>query len=235
MGKRLIQQARGHGSFSYRVRRRAFNVLPKYILEMQKGDEFEVVKLISSGGHSAPVAKLRNHKTGKIYFNLAANGLYEGLKTTIGGMTSGDVSMVGDLENGTKIFNLENNPNDGGKLVRSGGNCAIVIGRRETKVIIRLPSKKEKLFNAKCRATVGETAGQGRLDKPILKAGKKHHIMKTKSKLWPRTSAIKMNAVDHPFGSGRGKRIKSKIAQRNSPPGQKVGLIRPRRTGRTKK
>ena len=58
---------------------------------------------------------------------------------------------------------------------------------------------------------------------------------KTKSKLWPRTSAVKMNAIDHPFGGGRGKRIKSKIAQRFSSPGQKVGLIRPRRTGRRKK
>ena len=204
-------------------------------MEMNKGDEFEVVKLISSGGHSAPVAKLRNHKNGKIYFNLAANGLYEGLKTVCGGTANGDVSMVGDLENGTQIFNLENNPNDGGKLVRSGGNCAIVVGKRGNQMVIRLPSKQEKLFDAKCRATVGETAGQGRLDKPILKAGKKHHIMKTKSKLWPRTSAIKMNAIDHPFGSGRGKRIKSKIAKSNAPAGARVGLIRPRRTGRTKK
>jgi ribosomal protein L2 len=44
-----------------------------------------------------------------------------------------------------------------------------------------------------------------------------------------------MNVIDHPFGSGRGKRIKSKIAKRGAPPGRKVGLIRPRRTGRRKK
>ena len=51
-------------------------------------------------------------------------------------------------------------------------------------------------------------------------------------KVYPRTSAVKFNAVDHPFGSGRGKRIKSKIPKRNVPPGAKVGLLRPRRTGR---
>ena len=61
------------------------------------------------------------------------------------------------------------------------------------------------------------------------------HMMKARNKLWPRTSAVKMNVVDHPFGSGRGKRIKSKIAKRNAPPGRKVGLLRPRRTGRKKK
>ena len=235
MGKTLIQQARGHGSFSYRVRRKAFSVLPKYTLEMKEGDEFEIVKLISSGGHSSPVIKLRNHKNGKIFFNLAANGLFEGQKIKVGGIGNGDVNIVGNLENGTKIFNLENHPNDGGKFVRSGGNYAVIVGKRGALVIIALPSKQEKLFDSRCRATIGETAGQGRLDKPILKAGTMHHIKKTKSKLWPRTSAIKMNAIDHPFGGGRGKRIKSKIAQRFAPPGQKVGLIRPRRTGRRKR
>jgi large subunit ribosomal protein L2 len=98
-----------------------------------------------------------------------------------------------------------------------------------------MPSKKEIWLDGKCRATIGEVAGQGRLDKPIVKAGKKWHMMKARNKLWPRTSAVKMNAVDHPFGSGRGKRIKSKIAKRNAPPGARVGHIRPSRTGRKKR
>ena len=96
------------------------------------------------------------------------------------------------------------------------------------------PSKKEKKLNKNCRAMIGVVAGAGRLDKPIIKAGKQHYIKKTKSKLWPRTSAVKMNAIDHPCGSGRAKNPKSKIAKRNAPPGKRVGLIRPRRTGKKK-
>jgi len=98
-----------------------------------------------------------------------------------------------------------------------------------------MPSKKERKFPVDCLATIGVMAGDGRMEKPILKAGKQFYIKKAKSKLWPRTSAVKMNAIDHPFGSGRGKRIKSKIAKRNAPAGRKVGLLRPRRTGRKKK
>ena len=97
-----------------------------------------------------------------------------------------------------------------------------------------LPSKKEKAFNSKCRAVIGQIAGHGRLEKPVVKAGKMHYIKKIKNKLWPRTSALKMNAIDHPFGSGRGKNIKSKIAKRNAPAGRKVGLLSPRRTGKMK-
>ena len=95
-----------------------------------------------------------------------------------------------------------------------------------------MPSKKEIFFNENCRATIGVVAGQGRLDKPIMKAGKKWHMMKARNKLWPRTSAVKVNVIDHPFGSGRGKRIKSKISKLNAPPGRKVGHLKPRRTGK---
>ncbi len=70
---------------------------------------------------------------------------------------------------------------------------------------------------------------------PIKLNSKQHHIKKSKNKLWPRTSAVKMNAIDHPFGSGRAKNPKSKVAKRNAPPGRKVGLLRPRRTGRKKR
>ena len=231
MGKTIIQQARGHGSMTYRVRRKAFSIRIRYPKKAE--GEWECIKLIADGGHSAPVAKFKKEKD--IFYNVAVEGLYEGKKIKFGGHEPGDISMVGDLKNGTKVFNIENWGGDGGKFVRSGGNYATIIVKKGNEVNIMMPSKKEKKFDARCRATIGIIAGSGRLDKPVLKAGKKYYIMKTKSKLWPRTSAVKMNAVDHPFGGGRGKRIKSKIAKRNAPAGRKVGLLRPRRTGRRKK
>ena len=139
------------------------------------------------------------------------------------------------MKNGSEVFNIEHNPKDGGKFVRTGGNFGTVMAKEGGVVKVMMPSKRIKKFAVNCRVTIGRAAGDGRMDKPILKAGKKFYMMKGKSKLWPRTSAVKMNAIDHPFGSGRGKRIKSKIAKRNASPGKKVGLIRPRRTGRKKR
>lgn len=233
MGKTLIQQARGHGSKTYRVRRKAFSVKPGYIKKLE--GEYEVVKLFCSAGHSIPVAKFRSIKNGDIFFNFAVNRLYLGQRILFGGNNPGDIVELGNLENGTKVFNIEAKPEDGGKLVRTGGNSAIVLNKNNDKAVLMLPSKKEKEFDFKCRATLGIASGEGRLSKPLLKAGKQHYIKKTKQKLWPRTSAVKMNVIDHPFGSGRGKRIKSKIAKNNSPPGAKVGLLHPRRTGRKKR
>ncbi len=233
MGKRIIQQARGKGSLTYRVRRKAFAVRVGYPKKME--GEWECVKLIPSGGHSGIIAKFKKVNGNEVFYNIAVDKLYEGQKIKAGGHEEGDIAMIGDLKNGTKIFNIENVAGDGGKFVRSGGNYAVIVVKKGNKVVVMMPSKKEKKFDGRCRATIGASAGGGRLDKPILKAGKKYYIMKTKSKLWPRTSPVKVNAIDHPFGGGRGKRIKSKIAKRNAPAGRKVGLLRPRRTGRKKR
>ena len=51
MGKNIIQQARGHGSLSYRVPRQAFCVKPGYPAKLE--GEYEIVKLVSSTGHTA--------------------------------------------------------------------------------------------------------------------------------------------------------------------------------------
>ena len=51
MGKRIISQARGHGSLTYRVRRKAFSHRIGYPNLTGEG---EVIKLMHSAGHSAP-------------------------------------------------------------------------------------------------------------------------------------------------------------------------------------
>ena len=232
MGKRIIQQRRGRGGHTYKTRAKAGRVRPGYFGKL--AGEFTCVSLTSSVGHSVPIAKFVN-KVGDMFSNFAVDLLYVGQVISFGGNNNGDVAKLGDLKNGTEIFNIEHNPLDGGKFVRTGGNAAVIMAKEGGFMNVMMPSKRTKKFNVNCRATVGRAAGDGRVDKPILKAGKKFFIMKMKSKLWPRVSAVKMNAIDHPFGSGRGKRVKSKIAKRNASPGKKVGHIRPSRTGRKKR
>jgi large subunit ribosomal protein L2 len=233
MGKRIIVQARGHGSFSYRVRRSAYRIKLKYPRALV--GEGEIVELTNSSGHTAPLAKIKYNE--ETFFVPACKGLVEGQKVAFGGteVKDGNIMQLKDIPIKTKIYDMESRPGDGGVFIKTAGSYAVVTRIAENEVLVLMPSKKEKKFNGKCRAIIGEIAGSGRLDKPIVKAGKSFYIKKTRNKLWPRTSAVKMNVVDHPFGSGRGKRIKSKIAKRNAPAGARVGLIRPARTGRRKR
>lgn len=230
MGKTIIQQARGHGSFTYRVRRRAYIYEIGYPALNAIG-KFKIEKLINSTCHSAPLAKISTN--GKQYYIPASQGIYEGQEIEINGVNvaAGNIMALKNLPVETKIFNIEIRPGDGGKIARTSGAYATVLRKDADGVLLLLSSKREVKLNNECRATIGIAAGQGRMLKPVVKAGKKHHMMKSRNKLWPRTSAVKFNAVDHPFGCGRGKRIKSKIAKRNAPAGAKVGHLRPRRTG----
>jgi large subunit ribosomal protein L2 len=231
MGKTIIQQARGHGSFTYRVRRRAYIYRIGYP-PLGTDGKFKIAQLLNSPAHSAPLAKL--NIDGKEYYIPASQGIFEGQEIEIGKnakISDGNVTSLKNIPVETKVFNIEIRPGDSGKIGRTGGSYALVLRNDEKGVLLLLSSKREIAFNPDCRATIGRAAGQGRKIKPIMKAGKKWHMMKARNKLWPRTSAVKFNAVDHPFGGGRGKRIKSKIAKSNAPAGAKVGHLHPRRTG----
>ncbi len=234
MGKRIIQQARGHGSGTYRVRRKAFRFKLKYPVKLS--GEGTIIKLLNSPGHTAPLAKI-SYEKGTFYMP-AFKGMIQGEKISFPDagdvIKEGNILRLKDIPIKTQIYNIESKPRDGGVFIKSAGNSGIVNRIVGENVYVLMPSKKERKFNKNCRATIGVVAGTGRLDKPVIKAGKKYHIKKARGKFWPQTSAVKMNVVDHPFGSGRGKNPKSKIAKRNAPPGKKVGLIRPRRTGKRK-
>jgi len=217
---------------TYRVRAKAFQHKISY--PRDEGNA-EVVKLIHSAGHSAPVVKIVLGD--KVFYNLAAEGIYEGQKIKMGkDKEVGTIAKLSEIPTKSKVFNIESRPGDGGKFIRSAGGNALIVRKEKGRVTIMMPSKKEKVFNENCRATIGVAAGSGRRDKPIVQAGKQFYIKKAKSKLWPRTSAVAMNAVDHPFGSGRGKNLThgnlGKIPKRNAPAGARVGSIRASRTGR---
>ncbi|MBU0957438.1 MAG: 50S ribosomal protein L2 [Nanoarchaeota archaeon] len=237
MGKRIIQQRRGKGGLTYRVRASAFPFKLGYPQKIE--GVCKVVKLVNSPGHSAPLAKIQIK--GITFYNIANYGLIEGQDLDLGGneIKDGNILQLSNIPLGSKVFNIESTPGDGGKLLRVGGSSARISKVEKNGIGVMFPSKKEKIFTPECRATIGTVAGSGRLDKPLFKAGKNFHIKKVRGKLYPRTSAVCMNVNDHPFGSGRGKNLthgtKGKVPKLNAPPGAKVGTLRPRRTGRKKR
>uniref|UniRef100_A0AAY5KBH2 Large ribosomal subunit protein uL2 n=1 Tax=Esox lucius TaxID=8010 RepID=A0AAY5KBH2_ESOLU len=147
----------------------------------------------------------------------------------------GNVLPVGTMPEGTIICCLEEKPGDRGKLARASGNYATVISHNpETKKSrVKLPSGSKKVIASANRAVVGVVAGGGRIDKPILKAGRAYHKYKAKRNCWPRVRGVAMNPVEHPFGGGNHQHIgKPSTIRRDAPAGRKVGLIAARRTGR---
>ena len=234
MGKRLISQRRGRGTTTYRAPSHRY----KSKLNFNMGPNSNtgtVTKIYHDPARSAPTAEIKFNDN-KIIDIPASLGIKINQSISynkLNSANSGDISKLENIPEGTLIYCIEKTPGSGPTFCRSAGNSARILAKTSEGILVELPSKKKHLFNARCRAVIGTIAGGGRKEKPLVKAGKAYHIMKAKNKLYPRVSGVAMNAVDHPFGSGRGRHIgKSKVAPRNAPPGRNVGLIRARRTGR---
>lgn len=228
MGKNLIQQRRGKGTPTYRTPSHRFKARSKYPEEVVSG---VITNIIHAPGRSVPLAEVdfQGNKTHIV----AAGGMHVG--QMIGSVAGeGNILRLADIPEGSRIFNIELHPGDGGRLCRSAGSSALLVTRGEKKCVVRLPSKEKKTVSAKCFATMGVAASSGRKEKPLMKAGKKFYVMRSKNKLWPRTSGVAMNAVDHPFG-GQTRPGKPKTVARSMPPGKKVGNIAARQTGKRKR
>ena len=236
MGKNIISQARGKGGPTYRAPSFRYKGRSK-ITNFDEATQGTVQDIFSCPGHSAPLMKIK-YQDGSVDLVPAPENIMVGSEITIGSDKAviGNVLRLKDVPEGTLIYNIEKNPGDGGKYVKSSGTFAKVLIKTKDQVIIILPSKKQKKFNQNCRASIGIVSGGGRLEKPILKAGIKYYKMKAKNKLWPKVSAGSMNAVDHPYGNKRSSRKSNAMpVSKNAPPGRKVGMVGARRTGRRKK
>jgi large subunit ribosomal protein L8e len=96
-------------------------------------------------------------------------------------------AMFSQYPEGTIICNIEEKVvGDRGALARTSGSYATIIGHipEENKMRIRLPSGAKKTVSRDARATIGIVAGGGRIDKPLLKAGRAYHKYKAKRYKW---------------------------------------------------
>jgi large subunit ribosomal protein L2 len=183
-------------------------------------------------GRTAPVAKVEDQDG--TYTMIAHDGMHLGQEVSTGHgaeIDVGNTAYIGSIPEGTKIYNVEMKPGDGGKLARAAGEAATIISHGKL-TTVRLPSKAQKTLDNMCRATVGSVAGSGRGEKPIAKAGKNFYRTRSRPKIWPKVRGVAMNAVDHPHGSGRKQTVGvQSTVSRNAPPGRKVGHIAAKRTG----
>ena len=230
MGKKIRKQRRGKGSTTFRAPSHRYRADISY-KDLPSG-KAKIIDLIHDPGRTAPLAKLMIED--RISYYLPPEGIKVGDIIEIGGGPKiGNVLPLAGIPEGTQIFNIENRPGDGGKLVRSSGASARVVAHEKDKVAVLLPSRRIKKFDSRCKATIGRVAGGGRVV-GFGKAGAKYYAMKARGRYWPVTKGVSMNPVDHPFG-GSTKPGKPKTVSKHRPPGRRVGSIASKRTGRRKR
>jgi large subunit ribosomal protein L2 len=243
MGKRIRVQRSGRGGSTYRASTHKRVAPAKYPSAITSKEYFEasingvVEALVHDPGRGAPLAFVR-FENGVTFYTITSEGVYVGQQISLGGKAPAEVGNIlplGKIPEGTMVCNLELRPGDGGKMAKSSGAYATVVGHTPQGTMIKLPSGRTRYLNDNCRATVGVVSGAGRTDKPFLKAGEKFHLMKAKGHKYPRTRGRAMVAAVHPYGSSKRSARKGTTVSHGAPPGQKVGLIAARGAGQKKK
>jgi large subunit ribosomal protein L8e len=201
-----------------------------------------VKEIIHDPGRGAPLARVQfrhPYKYGLVTENfIAVEGLYSGQFIYCGKKAQlkiGNVLPLASLPEGTVVSNVEEFPGDRGRLARASGDYVTIVSHNPDthQTRLRLPSGAKKIVQSDARAQVGIIAGGGRVDKPVLKAGRAYHKYKAKRNCWPVVRGVAMNPVEHPHGGGNHQHVgHATTVARDSPPGKKVGLIAARRTGR---
>ncbi|MBX2924543.1 MAG: 50S ribosomal protein L2 [Chitinophagaceae bacterium] len=162
----------------------------------------KVVSIEYDPNRSAFIALL-NYADGEKRYIIAPQGLQVGAVVVSGDSVAPEVGNALQLKNmplGTNVHNVELQPGQGGKLVRSAGTSAQLSNKEEKYGVLKMPSGELRKILINCYATVGVVSNS---DHSLERAGKAG-VNRWKG-VRPRTRGVAMNPVDHPMGGGEGR------------------------------
>jgi large subunit ribosomal protein L2 len=146
---------------------------------------------------------LVQYTDGEKRYILAPQGLQVGATVISGDAVAPEVGNALQLKNiplGTNVHNLEMQPGQGGKLVRSAGSSAQLTNKEEKYGVLKMPSGELRRILINCYATVGVVSNSDHNLQSKGKAGRNRWLG-----IRPRVRGVAMNPVDHPMGGGEGR------------------------------
>lgn len=149
---------------------------------------------------TAKVALLVYKDGGKGYI-LAPEGLKVGDKVEAGetvAIEPGNALPLANIPVGTQVHNLEIKPGKGAEMIRSAGSVAVVQGKENGEVVIKLPSGEVRKFVGASYATVGQVV---KVDRGRLGKAGRTRLMGIR----PRVRGVAMHPGAHPHGGGEGR------------------------------
>lgn len=168
----------------------------------KKGIAATVASIEYDPNRTAFIALL-NYADGEKRYILAPQGLQVGATVLSGDDVAPEVGNALQMKNmplGTNIHNIEMQPGQGGKLVRSAGTSAQLTNKEEKYAVLKMPSGELRKVLINCYATVGIVSNGDHNLEMMGKAGRNRW-----RGIRPRNRGVAMNPVDHPMGGGEGK------------------------------
>jgi large subunit ribosomal protein L2 len=178
----------------------------KYRLIDFRRDKKEIVGVVAAfeydPNRSARIA-LVHYKDGEKRYILAAEGMKLGtqvVSSETADIQVGNALPLKKIPPGTNLHNIEVRPEAGGKMVRSAGGMAALVGFEGGYAQLRMPSGEIRMVSEDCWATVGQVGNLEHENRVIGKAGRNRWLG-----FRPHNRGVSMNPVDHPMGGGEGR------------------------------
>jgi large subunit ribosomal protein L2 len=168
----------------------------------KKNIEGKVASIEYDPNRTAFIA-LVNYKDGEKRYIIAPQGLQVGATVLSGDDVAPEVGNALQMKHmplGTNVHNIEMQPGQGGKLVRSAGTSAQLTNKEERYAVLKMPSGELRKILINCYATVGVVSNSDHNLEMMGKAGRNRW-----RGIRPRNRGVAMNPVDHPMGGGEGK------------------------------
>jgi len=143
------------------------------------------------------------YKDGERKYHLAPEGIKGGdeiICSENAEVKIGNRLALKNIPFGTEIFEIELVPQSGGKLVRSAGSFAVMMGLDNNYALIKMPSGEIRKIHQECYATIGRVSNSAYRLERSGKAGR--NIWKGRR---PNVRGSAMTPRDHPYGGGEGR------------------------------
>jgi large subunit ribosomal protein L2 len=202
--KLLKKAGRSHGRIT--VRHQGGGHKRQYRLVDFKRNKFGVpakVSAIEYDPNRTSFIALLNYSDGEKRYILAPEGLKVGkvvLSDEKTPLETGNRLQLKHIPVGTQIHDIELQPKQGGKIVRSAGAFATVMANEAGNTNLKLPSGEIRVVRDACQATIGQVSNSEHGKINIGKAGRN----RWKGKM-PAVRGSAMNPCDHPHGGGEGR------------------------------
>jgi len=168
----------------------------------KKDMDAKVVSIEYDPNRTAFIA-LVQYTDGEKRYIIAPQGLQVGATVSSGENAVPEIGNALPMKSmplGTNVHNIEMQPGQGGKLVRSAGTSAQLANKEDDYAVLKMPSGELRKLLINCYATVGVVSNSDHNLETAGKAGRNRW-----KGVRPRVRGVAMNPVDHPMGGGEGR------------------------------
>ncbi len=204
--KKKIKKHSGRSKGKITVRRKGGGAKRLYrrvsFDQKRKDTPGEVISIEYDPNRTADIMTIK-YENGKKEYRIAPQNIKMGEKVMIADecpVKPGNRMRIKNIPIGTTVYNIEFVPDQGGKMMRSAGASAEVLGQEEKYVILKLPSGEVRKVNFNCFASVGSVSNPEHRFEKEKKAGTGRHKGRR-----PKVRGTAMPAGPHPHGGGEGK------------------------------